>query len=186
VKKSSQILPANKIFKDGDWPGGLIYKIITRQNGRKSNYTLLCWDGFNRNTARKTIESLGFDSINAVFGSPVFKTREGLKDRVVYEYSSQASFTMNYSRQKVILAGVRKSQSKIDDYMIVVDKLVPVNESLAGQNWAMIPAGNTNDAYIYLNGFWTFVEDIVARNPAPEKRQPKAKGKPEQGLFPKK
>lgn len=185
TQKSYQNIATDKVFKNGEWPGGLFYKIITRKTGDKTIYTLLSWDRFSRNAARKSIEFLDFDSNGKPqFGALVFKTKEGLRHRVVYEYASQSSFTMNYSRQKITLTGVRRSQRNLDDYVIVLDRLIPLNENLTGQNWAMVPAGNTHDAYVFLDGFWIFTENIIARNPATDKKTQKVSEKPEQGLIP--
>lgn len=187
TKKSTKNLTVNNVFRNGEWPGGLFYKIITRKTGGKTIYTLLCWDRFNQGASRKSIEWLAFDAQGLpVFGAPVFKSKEGISNRVIFEYAAQSSFTMNYSRQKAILEGVRRSQKNVDDEMIVVDRLIPLNSNLIGQNWAMVPAGNTYDAYIFLDGYWIFTENISARNPASVKKQPKVREKAEQGLFPKK
>ena len=165
-------LDENSIYKNGDWPGGLFYRLIEREDGPENFYTLLAWDGYRTDASRKTIEALTFDhSGMPVFGAPVFKTKNGLRNRVVNEYYSQSAFTQHYDRQKVTLSNVRKSERKIDDEMIVLDRLVPLNPELEGQRWAYVSAGNMYDAYIFLNGFWTFVEDIEPRNSAVEKEK---------------
>jgi len=186
IKKSELTISDDKLFRDGDWPAGIYYRIIQRKINTGTNYTVLSWDGFNRRTARKSIDVISFDNNgNVVFGSPVFKTKEGLKNRVVNEYSANASFSLNYNRQKVTLSGVRRSQRKIEDEMIVMDRLIPLNEELKDQRWAYVPAGNIYDAYIFLDGFWVFTEDIVARNePTPKTETTKRKNM-ELDLFPK-
>ena len=183
---SLPLLNEDQIFTKGDWPGGLIYRIISRVEAEQPFYTLLSWDGVNRNTFRKTIDALSFDEAGMpLFGAPVFKTKEGTMHRVVFEYSSESSFTLTYDRQKITLSNVRKSQSKINDEMIVMDRLVPLNESLIGERWAYVPAGNIYDAYVFFDQYWTYVEDIAPRNEAsPKKDQPKSK-KVEYDLFPK-
>lgn len=174
---SKPLIPIEKIYRDGDWPGGIIYRVIQRKYSSGTNYTLLIWDGFNRNTSRKSIEALSFDTTgNAVFGAPVFKIKEGVRNRIVYEYSANASFSLQYTRQKVMLTGVRKSRRNIDDQMIVLDRLIPLNEEMKDQRWAYVPAGNTNDAFIYYDEFWTLTEDIQARNEAaPDSKSKKPK-----------
>ncbi|MCB9023225.1 MAG: hypothetical protein H6542_01560 [Lentimicrobiaceae bacterium] len=187
TQKSFVSVLHDRIFKSGEWPSGLFYKIISKKNKGQTTYTLLSWDRFNRTTARKSIEWLSFDSNGQpVFGAPVFKSKDGISHRIVYEYSAQASFTMNYSRQKVTLSGVRRSQRNVDDNMIVVDRLISLNENLQGQNWAMVPAGNVYDAFIFLDGFWVYTENIIARNPAQEKKPQTKPNRPQQGLFPSK
>ena len=181
---SVKILDENTIYRNGEWPGGLYYKMIERSDAPKNLYTLLSWDGFSERASRKTIDALTFDKEGIpVFGSPIFKTKNGLRLRVVSEYSGRSSFTQHYDRQKIELSNVRRSKRKIDDEMIVLDRLVPLNESLLGQSWAYVPAGNIYDAYVFLNSFWTFVEDIAPRNPATEKEKP-AKKEVQYDLFP--
>ena len=180
-----QEISEDSIFRDGNWPGGLYYRIICRKELTGSFYTLLGWDGFSRTTSRKTIDALSFDQDGfPVFGASIFRTKDGLKNRVVSEYASQASFTQSYDRQKVTLSNVRKSQRKINDDIIVLDRLVPMNESLTGQRWAYVPAGNIYDGYIIFDRFWTFVEDIAPRNPAPSGKEKKPRKPVSYDLFP--
>ncbi|NTW23393.1 MAG: hypothetical protein HGA37_01735 [Lentimicrobium sp.] len=186
IKKSELTLSGDKLFKDGDWPPGIYYRIIQRKINTGINYTVLSWDGLSRKIARKSIEVISFDDKgNVVFGAPVFKTKEGLKNRVVNEYSANASFSLNYNRQKVTLSGVRRSQRKVDDEMIVMDRLIPLNEELKDQRWAYVPAGNTYDAYIFLDGFWILTEDIVARNEPTPKTETTRRKNLELDLLPK-
>lgn len=185
LKQSEVVVPEDKLFRDGDWPAGIFYRIIQRRLNSGISYTLLAWDGFSKRTSRKTIEALSFDDNgNAVFGAKVFKTKEGFKNRIVVEYSASASFTMQYNRQKATLTGVRKSQSKVNDEMIVFDRLIPMHEELKGQRWAYVPAGNIYDAYICFEGYWTLTEDIVAKNEAAPKSSGKKEKKPELDLMP--
>ena len=180
-----QEISEETIFRDGNWPGGLYYRIIYRTDLAGSFYTLLSWDGFSRTTSRKTIDALSFDQNGfPVFGASVFRTKDGLKNRVVSEYSSQASFTQSYDRQKVTLSNVRKSQRKVTDEIIVLDRLVPMNESLTGQRWAYVPAGNAYDGFIVFNNLWSFVEDIAPRNPAPSGKEKKSSKPVSYDLFP--
>jgi hypothetical protein len=171
-----QYIGDEDVFSQGKWPGGLFYNIIQRRDGPADTYTLLSWDGYNPAASRKTIEILTFDKDNLpVFGAPLFKTKNGIKNRVISAYASRAAFTQNYDKQTITLYNVRKSQRKINDKMIVLDRLVPMNESLEGQRWAYVPAGNIYDAYVFYEGFWTFVEDIAPRNPAAKGKKEKEK-----------
>lgn len=183
---SIRVLDENTIYRDGKWPGGLYYKMIERKDAPKNLYTLLSWDGYSPDANRKTIDALTFDSNGLpIFGAPIFKTKNGVRSRVVSGYYAKSSFTQHYDRQKVELSNVRRSQRKIDDEIIVLDRLIPLNESLLGQSWAYVPAGNIYDAYVFLNNFWTFVEDIAPRNPATEKEKETPKKKEVQyDLFP--
>ncbi|MHC1774374.1 MAG: hypothetical protein AB9834_03065 [Lentimicrobium sp.] len=186
LKKSETNNPEDKIYRNGDWPAGICYKIIQRRLNSGINYTLLTWDGFSRRAYRKTIEALGFDENgHAVFGAKVFKVKEGFKNRIVFEYSANASFTLQYNRQKATLSGVRRSQRNVNEEMIVFDRLIPMNEELTGQRWAYVPAGNTYDAFICWEGCWTLTEDIAPRNEASPESTKKKDKKLELDLLPK-
>ena len=177
-----QHIEEDRLFTNADWPGGLIYRVISRKESKIPFYTILSWDGFSRSTVRKSIDALSFDNEGIpVFGLPVFKTKEGIRHRLVSEYSSEARFTQIYDKQSIKISNVRKSKQNLTDYMIVVDRLMPLNETLEGEHWAYVPTGNIYDAFVYLDQYWTLVEDIAPHNPA----VPKTKSKKVQyDLFP--
>lgn len=177
-----QHIDNNMLFTGQDWPGGLIYRIISRKEAKEDFYAILSWDGFSRATVRKSIDALSFgEEGEPIFGLPVFKTVNGIQHRVVNEYSSEARFTQIYDKQSIKISNVRKSKQKINDFMIVLDRLVPLNETLTGERWAYVPAGDTYDAFVFLDQYWTFVKDISPHNPAVSKTKAK---KVEYDLFP--
>lgn len=184
-KTSERKLSRDSVYLINDWPAALYYKIIPPRSNKDRYYLMLGWDRFDPQTSRKVIEAVSFIGDSAVvFGKEVFKTKDGKAFRVVVEYASSASLTLQYSKQKLTLSGVRKSQSKINDSIIVVDRLTPLNPELEGQYWAYVPTGNTYDGYIYFREFWTFVEGINARNPAIKNDERRKSKKPELNLFP--
>lgn len=186
IKPSSERLDDAIVYNLNEWPPALYYKIISPKSKDDNYYTLLGWDRFSRTTARKTIEALVINNDGELsFGKEVFKTKEGPRHRVVIEYASTASLTLQYSKQQVTLSGVRRSESRINDSIIVVDRLEPINQELINQRWAYVPVGNIYDSYIYFKGFWTFVEGIDARNPAVKEVNRTRTEKPELDLFPK-
>jgi len=185
VRTSESSLNADSIYRPNSWPGALYYKIISPKTKNDNYYLLLGWDRFSRQTTRKTIEAITILNDSAiVFGKEVFKIKEGKTNRIIIEYASTANLALHYSKQKLTLTGVRKSQSKVNDSIIVVDRLAPLNEGLEGQRWAYVPVGNIYDGYIYFKGFWTFVEGINARNPAIRKEDKKKVVKPDLELLP--
>ncbi len=184
-KTSEHRLSADSIYEPNDWPAALYYKIIPPRSKKDHYYLILGWDRFEQQTSRKVIEAITFKGDSTViFGKEVFKTKSGRANRVVVEYASSASLTLQYSKQKLTLSGVRKSQSKINDSIIVVDRLLPLNPELEGQYWAYVPVGNIYDGYIFFKEYWTFVEGINARNPAIRNEERKKAPKPELDLFP--
>lgn len=187
VKPSEAKLTHDSVYTSGNWPGALYYKIIGSKATKSKTYNyyvLLGWDRFNRQASRKTIEAISFTGdTSVVFGKEVFKTKEGRTSRVVIEYSATANLTLNYSKQKLLLTGVRKSQRNINDSIIVVDRLVPLNETLEGVRWAYVPVGNIYDGYVFFNNFWTFVEGINPRNETDKSNRRRNK-RPEMDLKP--
>lgn len=186
-KSSEAKIDVDSVYAPNDWPGALYYKLIEPRTKTDKFYTLLAWDRFSRQTARKTIEAVTLVGDSAlVFGKNVFKTKEGRASRVLIEYASTASLTLNYSKQNLRLTGVRRSQSKVNDSIIVVDRLAPLNEELKNIRWAYVPVGNIYDGYVFFKGYWTFVEGINARNPSVKKEDRKREKKPDMDLLPKK
>lgn len=186
VKTSEKKVAPDSVYAPNDWPGGLYYKIIPPKKKTDTFYTLLGWDRFNRQTSRKTIEAVTLIGDSAiVFGKEVFKTKEGRASRVSIEYAATASLTLNYSKQSLKLTGVRKSDSRVNDSIIVVDRLAPLNETLEGERWAYVPVGNIYDGYIYFKSYWTFVEGINARNPSIKREERRREKNPDLNLLPK-
>ena len=184
-KYSETVLREDSVYINNDWPGGLYYKAIAPRKKTENYYVLFGWDKFSKQTARKSIDALTFVNDSVVsFGRKVFKTKTGKVQRVVIEYSASANFTLQYSKQKLELSGVRSSQRKVNDSIIIIDRLAPLNEGLTGIRWAYVPVGNIYDGYVFFRNTWTFVEGINARNPAIKSDKKKSKKKPQLDLFP--
>lgn len=185
IKPSQKKIKSDSIYTANDWPGALYYKAISPKRKTDNFYLLIAWDRFEHQTSRKSLEAITFpNDSSVVFGKEVFKTKDGFASRIVIEYAATANLTLNYSKQKLTLTGVRKSQSKVNDSIIIVDRLMPLNENLEGQRWAYVPVGNIYDGYVYFKGYWTFVEGINARNPALKKEDRKKIKKPDLDLLP--
>ncbi len=168
--RSDEILsPETSISNAGDWFGALYYKIILHRYRHKYYYTLLGWDGNDRNTRKKIIDILTFNEKGSpVFGAPVFKTgQKNNNTRIIFEYKAGAPMSLKYERQayeRGHLTGKSSSKRKIQSYMIVFDHLIPLEESLKGQYKYYVPSGDVFDAFVFKKGFWVFVPDVDARN----------------------
>ncbi len=146
------------------WYGALYYKIIDVKIENKKVYTLLGWDGFTGDANRKLIDILSIDEFgNMTFGMPVFKTDQGIKPRVVFEYADKASMLLRYDFQAINIQK-RKKIKKENAWMIVMDRLVPMDPSLKNMRKYYVPSGDTYDGYIFRNGYWTLVEEIEVAN----------------------
>ena len=146
------------------WYGAIYYKLVEVDiNGQKA-YTLLGWDGYTANSNRKFIDIIYLDKNgDLVFGMPVFKTEKGIKTRVVLEYAEKASMLLRYDFQSIMVEK-KKKLKKEDAWLIVMDRMVPMDPSMEGIRKYYVPAGDTYDGYMFGNGYWTLVENIEVAN----------------------
>jgi hypothetical protein len=151
-------------FSPQTWYGAIYYKLIQVETGTKKAYTLLGWDGYTSTSNRKIIDIIYFDnSGNIIFGMPVFKTERGIKYRVVFEYAEKANMLLRYDFQ-AIRVEKRNKIKKEPAWLIVMDRLVPMDPSMKGMPKYYVPSGDTYDGYIFKDGYWVLVEDIEVAN----------------------
>ncbi len=130
------------------WYGALYYDIIVSNTVGRTEYTLLGWDGNNRQSSKKIIEVmvLAGDKIN--FGAPVFHhPKDGVKRRVILEFSALSRVMLRYDAK---------------EKMIIFDHLMPETETATGIYEFYYPDGSY-DAYRLENGKWNYVSDVDAR-----------------------
>jgi hypothetical protein len=146
------------------WYGAIYYKLIDIEiNGQKA-YTLLGWDGYTSNSNRKFIEIIypGKNG-NIIFGMPVFKTDKGIKTRVVLEYAEKANMLLRYDYQSIFIEK-KKKLKKEDVWLIVMDRMQPMDPSMVGIRKYYVPTGDSYDGYVFRNGYWTLVQNIEVSN----------------------
>ncbi len=147
-----------------EWYGALYYQLIQVKIGKKMAYTLLGWDGYTSNSNRKLIDILYIDDNgNVVLGMPVFKTEKGIRSRVVLEYAEKANMLLRYDYQTIRIEK-RKKIKKEKAWLIVMDRLVPMDPSMEGFRNYYVPAGDIYDGFIFRDGYWVLVEDIDVAN----------------------
>ena len=158
---TKQVLPASR------WYGALYYSILKNTWKKQIIYTLLAWDGYSARSSRKIIDVLTFDPVGIPqFGLPIFKTADGLKTRVIFEFSSNAVMLLRYDNQFLVTRQRSDGQPKTKKTgMIVADRLVPIDARLQGKFEYYVPSGDTYDAFIFGQGYWRFAEDVMVRNP---------------------
>lgn len=172
---SLKVVPLRSTFVEPDgfdakqvssqyWYGALYYKLIEVKSGEQKYFTVLGWDGFTSASNRKIIDIINFDkSGNISFGMPIFKTDLGLKTRVVKEYAEKANMLLKYDYQSIRVKKGKKIK-KEDTWLIVMDRLVPMDPSLSGIQKYYVASGDTYDGYIFRDGFWILVEDVDVAN----------------------
>jgi hypothetical protein len=154
----------SKQFTSQEWYGAIYYKLIEVEINNQKTYTLLGWDGFTANSNRKLIDIVYLDkSGEIVFGMPVFKTDKGIKTRVVLEYAEKSNMLLRYDYQSIMVEK-KKRLKKEDAWLIVMDRMVPMDPSMEGIRKYYVPTGDAYDGYIFRNGYWTLVENIEVAN----------------------
>jgi len=146
------------------WYGAIYYKMIEVKIGSQKAYTLLGWDGYTPNSNRKLIDIMYVDNTgNVIFGMPVFKTDRGLKSRVIKEYAEKANMLLRYDYQSILVKRGKKVK-KENAWLIVMDRLVPMDQSMKGMHKYFVASGEIYDGYLFKDGYWTLVEDIEVAN----------------------
>lgn len=150
-KSFSYTKPQDTLTTNSDWYGCQYYRIIpVTYNVRVPYYVLLGWKGNTVKSTKKVIEILSLKDGKATFGMPVFdgdKTRPK-KNRIVFEYSRQASAMVNYLPK---------------EGTIVFDHLAPPDPKLEG-NFESYGPDMTYDGFKLVNGRWKFIEDLDLKN----------------------
>ena len=175
MKNDAQLIPlksaqpvvnhlSTEILSPQNWYGAIYYKIIVTRTSGRTLYTLLGWDGLSPEMNRKIIDIMAINPDgNIAFGMPVFKTAEGIKARILMEYAAKANMVMRYDYQ-AIRVEKRNKIRKEKNWLIVTDRLVPMDPSLAGMRKYYVPSGDIYDGFVFQNDYWVFVEDIDVSN----------------------
>ena len=138
---------SDEILNNNNWYGALYYKIISPKKKNNKHYTLLAWDGNNPKSTKKIIDVLEIKEDTAWFGKNIFINGKETTSRVVIEYNSRTSVSVNYDDTK---------------NRIVFDHLVPFKEQQEGFKAFYVPDGSY-DCYQYKNGKWLLKLDVDAR-----------------------
>lgn len=160
--------PETKILNADNWFGALYYKVIAEKYGSRDIYTLLGWQGSDKDFSSKVIEILTFDSHGKpVFGARIFGGYKGGKNtRVIFRYAARASMMLRFDEQFV--SGGKKWNRSARRYetseeklpLIIFDHLVPVET----RSDASVAPSDMYDGFVFRNGTWNFISGIDARN----------------------
>ena len=139
------------ITNNTQWYGAQYYSIIPANAGQNSYYVLLGWKGNTIKSTKKVIEVLSFGNDGKpVLGLPVFDGNGKTRNRVVFEYTRQASMLLKYDEDK---------------QLIVFDNLVPPDPKQKSQTELYGPDLSYN-GYFLKNGRWVYKENLDMRNTA--------------------
>lgn len=138
----------NTTLKKENWFGVHYYDLIEVKNKQNTYYTLLGWDGNNLLSNRKIIDVLYFDNNSILqLGAPIFKTKQKMQKRFIFEYADEASMTLKYDEKEGV---------------IIFDHLTPLSSGLKDVKAYHVPDGSF-DALKKEKGKWVFTPDYDAR-----------------------
>ena len=141
--------PESALLKANNWFGAHYYKIIKVKRKGVAYYCLLGADWNDRLSKKKLIEVLSFEKDGSLkFGAPIINYNKITVNRLIFEYTSNVSMSLNYDE---------KSKR------IIFDHLSPIKESLKGQFQFYAP-DLSYDALKFKKGKWQHIENIDARN----------------------
>lgn len=144
--------PEDSVTDNHKWYGAQYYTIIP-VFGAHPYYVLLGWKGNTVKSTKKVIDVLSFNADGPVFGLPVFDGNSKRRNRVVFEYTRQASMLLKYVASQ---------------HLIVFDNLAPPDKKSKDKPETYGPDLSYN-GYRLKEGRWEYVENLDMRN-VPDER----------------
>jgi hypothetical protein len=139
--------PQDTVTDNRRWYGAQYYHII-KVSAPQPYYVLLGWKGNTVKTTKKVIEALSLNNGTPSFGRPVFIAGGKASNRIVFEYTRQASMLL-----RAVANGTE----------IVFDHLAPPEPKFKGRFDTYGP-DLSYSAYKLKNGVWDYVDEIDLRN----------------------
>ena len=152
--------PQMDILSADSWYGALYYSIRLDNFMGREVYTLLGIDMNNPFSSKRIIETVTFSpTCEPQFGVPLFVVRGTALSRIILEYSSRATLTLEWNEPLK---------------MIIFDHLSPIRNDYIGNFQFYVPDFSYDGFLLTPNG-WEYRADIDIRNP---ERTPNAPAKP--------
>jgi len=149
--------PQNEITSPEKWHGALYYSIVEVKHSNKTLYTLLGVDLNNMFSTKRIIEVISLDDEGKpLLGFPIFKIRNNVISRVIFEYSSRANMMLSWEKDK---------------QMLVFNHLMPLRPDFVGNYQFYVP-DLSYDGFRFANNYWEYVPDLDVRNANREKATP--------------
>ena len=92
-------------------------QIISPKKKNNKLYTILAWDGSNSKSTTKIIDVIEIKNKEVSFGKDIFINGKTVSKRIIYQYNSNTSASVNYDEEKK---------------RIIMDHLVPLKENKKG------------------------------------------------------
>ncbi len=139
--------PEDSVTDARKWYGAQYYKIIPVY-AANPYYVLLGWKGNTVVSTKKVIDVISFKNGPPQFGLPVFDEKGKTRDRVIFEYSEQATMLLHYVPTQ---------------NLIVFDNLIPPDKKSEGKPETYGPDLSYN-GFRLKNGRWEYVDNLDMRN----------------------
>lgn len=139
----------HQVLTSREWYGALYYNLKEFDTPEGKKYLLFGYDGYEFFTKRKIVEVLSFKNGQAVFGAPVFVSKDPEnaflpKSRLEFTYSAEASIKVNFDGHLDLIIG---------------DHLIEEMSSIASQGPVKLPDGSYI-GYKLENGQWAYVPKV--------------------------
>lgn len=150
LKSQEQRLQAltREVVDYDNWYGALYYDIVDVKKRNRTYYTLLGYDANNDRSTIKFLDVMYFIGKYPKFGHPLFETKNGYQNRVIFEHSAKATMSLKYEE---------------DREKIIFDHLSPEAPNLKEFKEYYVP-DMSYDAYVFEKNKWHLKEDIIAVN----------------------
>lgn len=166
------------------WWGAFYYQCIEQEAGGRTYYTFLGWNAGQELYQQSVIEVMTVKPDGQVrFGASLFVNRgripgsdrvdKSIRDqdvkRVVFRFSKRTGMILRYDYQTYVTRNARGKRVEKKDNMIIFDKLMPEQASMADDYAYYIPEGGRYQSFVFEGNKWRLQEEVIARNP--EKRR---------------
>ncbi|MFP4555631.1 MAG: hypothetical protein ACLFNU_02060 [Bacteroidales bacterium] len=160
--------PQNDIISHEKWYGALYYNLHEVEANNNTFYTLLGVDLNDFLSTKRVIEALHINhNGEPVFGYPLFRVRNKVINRIIFEYSSKANLVLKWDERHD---------------MIVFNHLSPLQPSFKGNFQYYVP-DLSFDGFRFEENQWVYIADIDIRNPQRD-RPPAPVEPPEEDFEP--
>jgi len=149
IPPSFNRLNEEDLYNRDYWYGAIYYELIQKKHKRKKYYTLLGYNESQKEIGIKTkiIDVITLNKNDSIqFGFPVFNIDKKIKNRIIFQYSSDLGMSLSYKKNKIIF-----------------DHLSPKDPSMEGF-YKFYGPDFSYDALKFSKGEWILIQDINAKN----------------------
>jgi hypothetical protein len=141
---------------------------LGRINTKIRYYVILGWNGFKRGIDYKIADVIAFDAVDSnkvYFGVPIFYAKNGMKCRLVYQYSQNSPFNLNWGQ--IVADNGKKKYVLVLDHLEEGKKTGPRGVDGSYDAWEYV-----NKVYELRKGYFTPYRNVRVYEPSLEKYDP--------------